>query len=113
MFTELMRNPRRAAVITAAAALVFAAAAGWMLCAPETPDRAEVLSVSAAEPRRLDLNEASAEELEDLPGIGPVLAERILARRAELGAFRTREDVLSVPGVGEAVYAGIEPYITF
>ena len=42
-----------------------------------------------------------------------LLAEAILARRAELGAFRSVEDILSVPGIGEATYEKIEPYITY
>lgn len=61
----------------------------------------------------LDLNEASAGELICLPGIGPAKAEAIIARRAELGGFRTREDVLSVPGIGEATLEKISPYITY
>ena len=48
-----------------------------------------------------------------LPGVGPVLAEAIVDRRAELGAFRTEEDVLSVPGIGAATYEKIAPYITY
>lgn len=59
----------------------------------------------------LDLNTATAEELDMLPEIGPVLAERIVAWREEQGPFRTPEDVLAVPGVGPAVYAAIGPYI--
>lgn len=48
------------------------------------------------------LNEASAERLTELPGIGPVLAGRIVARREEAGPFRRVEDVASVPGIGPA-----------
>ena len=62
---------------------------------------------------RLDLNDASAEELDALPGIGPALAEGILTRRAELGAFTSKDDVLSVPGIGEATFAELAPYITY
>lgn len=61
----------------------------------------------------LDLNNATAEELMCLPGIGPVKAEAILSRRAELGGFETREDILSVPGIGEATLEKISPYITY
>ncbi|MGM9615100.1 MAG: ComEA family DNA-binding protein [Oscillospiraceae bacterium] len=61
----------------------------------------------------LDLNDASAEELVCLPGIGPVKAEAIIARREELGGFQTREDILSVPGIGEATLEKISPYITY
>ena len=61
----------------------------------------------------LDLNDASAGELICLPGIGPAKAEAIIARRTELGGFQTREDVLSVPGIGEATLEKISPYITY
>jgi len=49
----------------------------------------------------LDLNTATAAELETLPGIGPVLAARILAYRAEIGGFATVEQLLEVRGIGE------------
>ena len=103
-------------VVLCAAAVVLLAAALWTSCSPARPAAVELGSVTAAAdgvPFRLDLNEAGAEELECLPGIGPVLAESILSRREELGAFRTREDVLSVSGIGEGTYEKIEPYITY
>ncbi len=49
----------------------------------------------------LDLNTATAAELQILPGIGPVLAERILDYRAEIGGFSTVEQLLEVRGIGE------------
>ena len=50
----------------------------------------------------VDLNRADAAELETLPGVGPVLADRIVAYREANGPFSTIEDLLSVPGIGEA-----------
>jgi len=50
--------------------------------------------------RPLDLNRATAAELARLPGIGPRLAARILARRDALGGFRSSEDLARIPGVG-------------
>jgi competence protein ComEA len=50
----------------------------------------------------IDINAATAVELEALPGVGPVLAERIVAFRTERGPFRVVEDLLDVPGIGEA-----------
>lgn len=49
----------------------------------------------------LDLNSAGATELEALPGVGPVLAQRIVTYREERGPFVVVEDLLDVPGIGE------------
>lgn len=109
-------NQRRLSVLLGGiAAALLLAAAGLSVVPDRTADAAlsAAAPVRSAESFRLDLNDATAEELESLPGIGPALAERILARRAELGGFRSKEDVLSVSGIGEATYAAIEPYITY
>ncbi len=60
----------------------------------------------------LDINRASTEELEALPGIGPVLAARIIAYREEHGPFRSVEDLLRVPGIGPATLKRIRELIT-
>ena len=54
---------------------------------------------------RVRVNRASAEELEQLPGVGPVLAGRIAAYREEHGPFRVVEDLLEVAGIGEGKLA--------
>ena len=51
---------------------------------------------------RLDLNAAGAEELVRLPGVGPVMAARILTERETGGPFASVEDLTRVPGVGAA-----------
>jgi competence protein ComEA len=53
------------------------------------------------------VNLADAPELEGLPGVGPVLAERIVAYREEHGPFAVVEDLLDVPGIGEAKLAAL------
>lgn len=50
----------------------------------------------------VSLNRADAGELETLPGVGPVLAERIVAHREQIGGFKRIEDLLQVPGIGES-----------
>ena len=50
----------------------------------------------------IDLNRATAEELESVRGIGPALAARIIARRDELGGFGRVEDLIEVRGIGPA-----------
>ncbi|PCN47226.1 competence protein ComEA [Curtobacterium sp. 'Ferrero'] len=53
----------------------------------------------------IDLNSADATALDSLPGIGPALAERIVAWRDEHGPFRAVEDLLEVSGIGDAKFA--------
>ncbi len=49
----------------------------------------------------IDLNQADVAQLEELPGVGPVLAERIVAHRDANGPFGSIEDLLDVSGIGE------------
>lgn len=53
------------------------------------------------------VNTASAEELATLPGVGPVIAQRIVEHRQARGPFATLEDLLDVPGIGEAKLAAL------
>ena len=62
-------------------------------------------SIDPGSDRGVDLNHADAAELEELPGVGPVLAQRIVAYREENGPYATIEDLLDVPGIGEAKLA--------
>ena len=59
----------------------------------------------------ISLNQADASTLEDLPGVGPVLAERIVAHREANGPFQAVEDLLEVPGIGEAKLAAMKDSI--
>jgi competence protein ComEA len=59
----------------------------------------------------LELNRASAAELDRLPGVGPALAARIVARRDSVGGFRTLEQLDSVRGIGPAMLARIKPLL--
>lgn len=57
------------------------------------------------------INQATAADLEALPGVGPVLAERIIAHRDEVGGFQVVEDLLDVTGIGEAKLASLRDHI--
>ncbi|MFK4789584.1 ComEA family DNA-binding protein [Microbacterium sp. ZW T5_56] len=59
----------------------------------------------------IDLNTATAAELETLPRIGPALAQRILDWRADNGRFSAVEDLLDVTGIGEKMFAAIESMV--
>jgi competence protein ComEA len=59
----------------------------------------------------LDLNEADATQLEELPGVGPVTAGAIVAWRTEHGRFGTIEELQEVDGIGPKTYARIAPHV--
>lgn len=59
----------------------------------------------------LDLNRATAAQLESLPGIGPALAARILEARARRGGFGRAEDLLEVRGIGPATLERLRPRV--
>jgi competence protein ComEA len=61
----------------------------------------------------VDVNRAQIKELEQITGVGPVLASRIVASRQRLGPFRRPEDLLRVPGIGPAVLQGIRAQVRF
>ena len=59
----------------------------------------------------LDLNTADQAELEELPGVGPVTAEHILAWREENGQFTTVDELMEVSGIGEKTLATLRPHV--
>ena len=59
------------------------------------------------------INEADAEELKQLPGIGETLASAIVEERIDHGPFYYPEDLLSVKGIGQSKFKTILPYLTF
>ena len=60
----------------------------------------------------VDINTANQEELEALPGIGPVKAAAILEYRRDNGPFQSAEELLNVDGIGEKLLEKIRGYIT-
>ena len=61
---------------------------------------------------KLCLNSATAQELEQLPGIGETLAARIIEYREENGPFQELEELDNVYGIGESIIEGISEYLT-
>ncbi len=81
---------------------------------PAQPDAAELVFPEEAEPEisyPLDLNAATAEELETLPGVGAILAERIVSYREAVGGFQALEELQQVNGIGSGIYSQIAPYL--
>lgn len=85
---------------------------------PEGPDQTEAdrpadrPQGSTPDERRLDLNQASLEDLERLPGIGNVLAHRVVEWRHVHGRFRSVEELGKVKGIGARKLAQIKPLVT-
>lgn len=85
--------------------------AGERIVVPEIETKNGAVSGSVDE--GINLNSATAAQLEDLPGVGPVLADRIVGHRTERGPFHTVEDLLDVPGIGEAKLAQMRDSISY
>ena len=85
---------------------------------PESTQSTENRSIPAADTQtaakevgKLDLNQATLEELIKLPGIGEARAKRILEYRTEFGPFRQASDLMNVNGIGEAIFSGLRDLV--
>src|SRR5579864_2065089 len=60
----------------------------------------------------IDLNLANVKELQELPGVGPVTAQRIIALREKSGRFHRVEDLLAVRGISQKKLDAMRPYVS-
>jgi competence protein ComEA len=81
---------------------------GATATAPETTSGSE----GAELPAVVNVNTATAEELDTLPGVGPVTADAIIQWRSDNGGFASVEDLLDVSGIGDATLEELRPYVT-
>ena len=77
----------------------------------EAGSAAQTLAETEDEAYLVDINNASKAELMELPGIGELLAQRIIAYRTENGPFQTTDGLLDVEGIGEKKLTEIESMI--
>ena len=66
---------------------------------------------SDASDTTIELNGATVDELKALPGVGKVIADRIVAWRDEHGPFRSVDDLLKVKGIGERSFQRLRPHV--
>ena len=96
-------------------ATVLAIVATVLLASPAlagtTQQSAEQTAASPAKPA-INLNTATIEQLETLPGIGRKTAERILEYRTKSGGFKRIEDLMNVKGIGEKSFLKLKPLVS-
>jgi competence protein ComEA len=73
--------------------------------------QSNVESQRADQASSININTATPQELESLPGIGKVMAERIVAHRQQYGPFRRAEHVMMVRGISERKFRKMRPWI--
>lgn len=62
--------------------------------------------------KTVNVNQATASQLEELPGVGEVTARRIISWRQSRGPFATAEDLMKVEGIGPAKFAAMKPFVS-
>jgi competence protein ComEA len=67
--------------------------------------------IAKAPATAIDINQATVEDLANLPGIGPKLARRIVTFREKHGPFRRVEDLLAIRGIGHKKWKKIRPHL--
>ena len=81
--------------------------------APSLADPSSTVPVPKQSPQDLlDLNRATDQDFDALPGIGPKLAERIMEYRQSVGAFRSLDELRAVKGIGKMKFERIRPLVT-
>ena len=78
-----------------------------LLCTPAVPG-----GKKKPPPRPVNINTATSEELQQVPGIGPATAEKILQMRKSYGAFKSVDDLLAIRGLGAKRLEKMRKYLT-
>ncbi len=86
---------------------IVVSAQSWLAAQQAQPTKA-----AGAAPAILNLNTATAEQLDSLPGVGAKMAARIIEYRQKNGPFKKIEDLMNVRGIGEKNFLKLKPLIT-
>ncbi len=97
------------AILGIATVLTILLAGHATLVAQSAPAPAAAAKAPAAV---VNLNTATVEQLDGLPGIGPSMAARIVDYRTKNGAFKKVEDLMNVRGIGEKNFLKLKPLVT-
>jgi competence protein ComEA len=71
-----------------------------------------IAAAKSAPTEKVDLNNATVEQLTTLPGVGAKLAARIVEYREKVGRFRSADELLNVKGIGEKNFQKLERWLT-
>ena len=90
---------------------------GMKINVPDKKDKSKNASGSTSQEqagsgRMININTADSTELQQITGVGPVTAEKIIRYREENGSFRTVDDLTNVSGIGEKTLEKMKPQIT-
>jgi competence protein ComEA len=100
-------------MLTSLAAALVAATLTVPMLPPHAPLSQEPPARSTSErPAPLNLNAATEQQLEALPGIGPATATRIVEYRKKNGPFKKAEDLMNVKGIGEKSFLKLKGLVT-
>jgi DNA uptake protein ComE-like DNA-binding protein len=104
--SALANQPNRAPVVVQSPPKPAAPSIPMLQTTPRPAVTVAAAPPTVSQPAKLDVNMASKSQLENVPGIGPVIADRISAARP----FKSADDLRSVKGIGDKKYEKIRPY---
>ncbi|MBZ5640535.1 MAG: helix-hairpin-helix domain-containing protein [Acidobacteriia bacterium] len=105
-------NPVASRCLVAGILSIFLVAAASPARAAPPPAASRSAAAKAVPTAPVDVNTASAAQLETVPGIGKALAQRIVEFREKNGPFGEVDDLVKVRGIGEKSIQRLKPYLT-